>query len=701
MKKIIGLLFIVFLSVSAFSQIIQFNDNGAWCWYQDERAVIDTGGGKLVVGSVRSSGEIQVVIYDLESGQSQRSTLSTRFSCDDHNAPAILVLPNGNYLAAYAGHNNDRFTYWRIYSNGSWGAERSFNWNNISGGTDYDVTYNNLWYLSSEGKIYNFVRNFARSPNMLVSTDQGQNWSYGGLLTEPDQSVGYVNGYFKYCGNGVDRIDFIGTEHHPRDYNTSIYHGYIRGGKSYNSTGNVMDSDITDKNAPIPAGFTRVFAADTNMGGVPVSHCWMSDIQTYGSNSIAVIFSGRANNSEQDHRYIYARFNGSSWSNHYLCKAGPKMYSSEEDYVGLAAIDPGNPDVIYVSTPVDPRNDSTNLGIREIFKGETSNQGASWTWTPVTENSSRDNFRPIVPKWDGQHTALLWWRGTYSSAQNYNAEVVGIISGSSGDSTPTPTSPPDETPLPTTPPNQNPIWSGGPYTLDGSNSSYVDLPDGLASDLYNFSIACWVKLNSLDTWSRIFDFGGDTNVFMMLTPASGNTGYPYFCITTSGNDGEQGINGTGALSAGSWQHLAVTRSGNTGILYINTKEVGRNTGMTLSPADLGNTTNNYIGRSQWSNDPYLNAEIDGFVVYNRALSASEVSTLGNTPPGGGNGALGDANGDGTINIVDALLVARYYVGLEPAGFIPGNADTNCDGSINIVDALLVARYYVGLITGFC
>jgi len=184
---------------------------------------------------------------------------------------------------------------------------------------------------------------------------------------------------------------------------------------------------------------------------------------------------------------------------------------------------------------------------------------------------------------------------------------------------------------------------------------------------------------------------------MMLTPASGTTGYPYFCITTSGNEGEQGINGTGALAAGSWQHLAVVKSGNTGILYINKQEAGRNTSMTLRPADLGNTLNNYIGRSQWSNDPYLNAGVDKFVVYNRALSAAEVTALGSNPPGG---LLGDVNGSGSIDIVDALMIAQHYVGLNPAGFIAGNADVNCDGSITIVDALMVAQYYVGLIVKF-
>jgi photosystem II stability/assembly factor-like uncharacterized protein len=60
--------------------------------------------------------------------------------------------------------------------------------------------------------------------------------------------------------------------------------------------------------------------------------------------------------------------------------------------------------------------------------------------------------------------------------------------------------------------------------------------------------------------------------------------------------------------------------------------------------------------------------------------------------------LGDVNGDSRIDIVDALLIAQYYVGINPAGFNPANADVNCSGAIDIVDALLVAQYYVGLIS---
>jgi len=30
--------------------LIQFNDNGSWCWYQDERVLIDQTKGKMLLG---------------------------------------------------------------------------------------------------------------------------------------------------------------------------------------------------------------------------------------------------------------------------------------------------------------------------------------------------------------------------------------------------------------------------------------------------------------------------------------------------------------------------------------------------------------------------------------------------------------------------------------------------------------------------
>jgi hypothetical protein len=62
--------------------------------------------------------------------------------------------------------------------------------------------------------------------------------------------------------------------------------------------------------------------------------------------------------------------------------------------------------------------------------------------------------------------------------------------------------------------------------------------------------------------------------------------------------------------------------------------------------------------------------------------------------------LGDVNDDNNITIIDGLLVAQYYVDLQPNPFNVNNADVNASNSINIIDALLIAQYYVGLITEF-
>lgn len=55
---------------------------------------------------------------------------------------------------------------------------------------------------------------------------------------------------------------------------------------------------------------------------------------------------------------------------------------------------------------------------------------------------------------------------------------------------------------------------------------------------------------------------------------------------------------------------------------------------------------------------------------------------------------GDVNNDGKIDIIDALMVAQYSVGITPPGFISANGDVNSDGIINIIDALMIAQMYV-------
>ncbi|HWP08252.1 MAG TPA: hypothetical protein VNN72_21070, partial [Polyangiaceae bacterium] len=264
------------------------------------------------------------------------------------------------------------------------------------------------------------------------STDAGSSWDFYGRVSSTP-TMGYVAGYFKYWGNGVDRIDFVGTEAHPRDNNNSLWHGYYKGGKIYDSKDMVVDDMAGDMTAKNVDQYTQVFKTGTTIkSGVSLCRMWNHDIMRYPDGTIVITGQGRADTcsdtpsgSDPDKRIMYARWDGTSWKSTYLVKAGNKLYADEQDYTGLSAIHPDNPNVIFVSSNYDPRDDTTKTNKKEIYMGITCDGGATFTWAPITSGSTVDNIRPIVPKWDSSHTLLLWMKGTYTSAQSYSMQIVG------------------------------------------------------------------------------------------------------------------------------------------------------------------------------------------------------------------------------------------------------------------------------------
>lgn len=413
--------------------------NGAWCWYQDERVVVDgdhPDGPLLLMSTVSFApqgdpehGDIDLLWYNVKTGEQGVFELHDQLQADDHNTAAILIRPDGRYLAVYSKHSSDNLVRWRVSSRPhdptAWGPERTYE-NQIR------VCYSNVFALDeSDGgrRLYNFSRADGFDPNYFLSTDDGETWRYGGkLLTGPggNEDDGQ-RPYLKYAAEGDRAIHFVTTDGHPRDEDNSIYHGFLSEGRVHHSDGTVMGPLSIERTSPYTANqFTTVLASGARFNGVPMHRAWTIDLHVDAEGRPYAALSARAGNDETDHRFLYAQWDGSQWRVREIAKAGGYLYQRERDYTGLVALHPHDPGVLFISTPVDPRDDQV-LDHYEIFKGVTDDGGESWAWTPVTWNSNADNLRPVVPIWDGGNTAVLWLQGRITSYEDWDSQVVGRI----------------------------------------------------------------------------------------------------------------------------------------------------------------------------------------------------------------------------------------------------------------------------------
>ena len=106
---------------------VVLNDNGAWSWFEDERAVVDAEHGLVLVSSVADasgvgghgrSGHIEVAAASIEgtlaASRREGAALHERLEDDDHNSAALHVRADGQYVAMYSRHGSDNLTHWHV-----------------------------------------------------------------------------------------------------------------------------------------------------------------------------------------------------------------------------------------------------------------------------------------------------------------------------------------------------------------------------------------------------------------------------------------------------------------------------------------------------------------------------------------------------------------------------------------------------------
>ncbi|MBN2063379.1 MAG: hypothetical protein JW745_01155 [Sedimentisphaerales bacterium] len=206
---------------------------------------------------------------------------------------------------------------------------------------------------------------------------------------------------------------------------------------------------------------------------------------------------------------------------------------------------------------------------------------------------------------------------------------------------------------------------GNAIDLDGTDD-YVTLP-AIFNDTTDFTFAAWLYWEASSSWQRVFDFGSGTNAYMFLSPRSGS-GTLRFAITTFG--AEEIIERSSPLPLNQWTHVAVTLNGSTGSLYVNGSLAGTNIAMKLRPKDL-NATKYYLGKSQFSSDPYFNGKIDDLRIYNYALPASSIIKLAggtaNTAPSFYSSSISSNDGREDKAYTESIIAKAGYYGFDLEG----------------------------------
>lgn len=392
-----------------------FTPDGAWCWFSDPRAVCRDG--QIVAGWMTADGSVQVGSRPLGGGDLTVATLAPEFERDDHDHPAFAILPDGRIAAFFSRHaKGDMLLAHSVPGDlAAWTSPRELGFVDPARGPR-GITYANPFLLTAEeNTLWCFWRGSDFKPTFATSRDGGATWSpQRTLISERGRDTGN-RPYVKYWSDGRGRIDLIFTDGHPRNEpGNSVYYARYEKGAFWRADGTLI---ATMEDLPLqPAECDKLY--DGRTGG----RAWVWSVAADSAGRPVVGYTRLP--AETDHRYHFARWDGSRWIDHEITPAGawfPRTPAGtrerEPHYSGGMAIDPANPARVYLSRPVN--------GVFEIEEWNTPDGGATWSHAAVTRDSAADNVRPfVVPGTPADRTVVLWMHNlNYEHYTRYRTQL--------------------------------------------------------------------------------------------------------------------------------------------------------------------------------------------------------------------------------------------------------------------------------------
>lgn len=381
--------------------------DGAWCWFSDPRAIYHEQ--EIVTGWVKADGTIEAAAFDPQNAGIRTTTLYPKLQSDDHDNPAFVETADGRVIATYTTHSGRDGLYMNtttskadVLSFGEPVNVHILDSTQLEKFPKVHVTYANPYRLEAENdRLYCFGRWTGYKPNIMWSDDQGKSWSKSKVFITNHPFDANNRPYAKYYSDGKSRIHVIFTDGHPRvEPTNSVYYAYYENGAFYRADGTRIADMTTIPFEPKDA--TVIYQSNEQEG-----RAWIADVSADAKGNPVILYTRSP--SETDHRYWYARYDGSKWINTEMCQAGkwfpqtPEGATEREPhYFGNLCLNPNDPNVVYLSREI---ND-----VFEIERWETKDMGLTWKVDAITENSKLDNIRPYMPRnGSGSGKEVVFW----------------------------------------------------------------------------------------------------------------------------------------------------------------------------------------------------------------------------------------------------------------------------------------------------
>lgn len=375
----------------------------AWSWYMDPR-VVETSDATFVA-AIHRRGEVTVTRVSHGDASVQHTVLERNFPVDDHNSPALMVLPDGRVLAMWSGHNRVPLRYRVTRRPGDLTSFGPLTLLSGSGLESVGASYAHVLHQPSHPQPYVALTRRQSDQTWVLSRSADLvRWTPAVALVSHPYTEHLHWPYVKFASDG-DAIHVLATDRAPDKGSNKLYHFVIRGNRVERTDGTLVTT-WSELVAGRPVDLTKTSLVYDGRSADGPARVYDIAIES-GSPRIAVTTLLGTDNA-----FKWAAPDAAGrWQLRTLAR--------QTAYPRGHTLDSGTPSRAFIAQTIGG-------GVR-IVELQTFDGGESWTAMEVDSPTSART--PTTPYGTGGPFRALWLGGPYTDLNRFDTTVWGQTTG--------------------------------------------------------------------------------------------------------------------------------------------------------------------------------------------------------------------------------------------------------------------------------